>query len=77
MVAILEPRKGQAFVIDAFVLLWKRGLNACLVIDGEQGWMVETLVERLRHHLRLNKRLFGLRSSATSNLRQLMSAAHA
>jgi glycosyltransferase involved in cell wall biosynthesis len=58
MVDTLEPRKGHAFVLDAFEILWKRGVNSNLVIVGKQGWMVETLLERLRHHSELNKRLF-------------------
>ena len=58
MAATLEPRKGQAFFLDAFVLLWKRGMNASVVIVGKQGWMVVTLVVRVRYHPKLNKRLF-------------------
>ena len=58
MVCTLEPRKSHAFVLDAFECLWKLGGNASLVIVGKQGWMVEALVERLRHHPELNKRLY-------------------
>ncbi|WP_346308585.1 glycosyltransferase [Limnohabitans sp.] len=68
MVGTLEPRKGHAFVLDAFELLWQRGVNASLMIVGKQGWMVETLVERLRHHPDLNKRLFWFESISDEQL---------
>lgn len=58
MMGTLDPSKGHAFVLDAFELLWKCDVNASLVIVGKQGWMVEALVERLRQHTELNKRLF-------------------
>ncbi len=59
-VGTIEPRKGQEQVLGAFELLWKQGVDANLVIVGKQGWMVESLVESLRQHAELNKRLFWL-----------------
>ena len=58
MVGTLEPRKGHAKVLEAFETLWKSGLNVNLAIVGRHGWMMEGLVEGLRSHPELNKRLF-------------------
>jgi hypothetical protein len=69
MVGTLEPRKGHAFVLDAFEFLWAGGINARLVIVGKQGWRVETLVERLWHHPELNKRLFWFESISDEQLK--------
>ncbi|WP_284320750.1 glycosyltransferase [Dyella acidisoli] len=47
MVGTIEPRKGHDQVLDAFVKLRERNVNANLVIVGKQGWCVEQLIERL------------------------------
>ncbi|MBU2836587.1 glycosyltransferase [Acidithiobacillus thiooxidans] len=60
MVGTVEPRKGHAQTLGAFDLLWKSGIDVNLVIVGGQGWMLEPLVERLRSHSELTKRLFWL-----------------
>ena len=58
MVGTIEPRKGYAQVLEAFELLWSEGKNLNLVIVGKEGWMVKSLVERLRFHPERDKRLF-------------------
>lgn len=58
MVGTLEPRKGHAQTLAAFDLLWRRGIDANLVIAGKQGWHVEALVKALRTHPESGKRLF-------------------
>lgn len=60
MVGTIEPRKGHSQVLAAFEQLWREGLDVNLVIVGRQGWMVEGLVETLRHHPELGRRLFWL-----------------
>lgn len=60
MVGTIEPRKGYAQSLAACELLWGKGVEVSLVIVGKQGWMVDSLVERLRHHPELDKRLFWL-----------------
>lgn len=60
MVGTLEPRKGHAQVLEAFEQLWQTGVDVNLVIVGKQGWMVESIVERLREHPERDKRLFWL-----------------
>lgn len=59
MVGTVEPRKGHAQALSAFEVLWQdRAADACLVIAGKQGWQVEDLCDRLRHHPEMGHRLF-------------------
>lgn len=58
MVGTVEPRKGHGQVLDAFEVLWNQGSDACLVVVGKPGWMVDQLVERLRGHPETGRRLF-------------------
>ena len=58
MVGTIEPRKGHTQVLDAFELLWANNKDANVVIVGKQGWLVEALIERIRHHPENGKRLF-------------------
>lgn len=58
MVGTIEPRKGHAQALDAFELLWANNQDANLLIVGKQGWMVESLVKRLKNHPENGKRLF-------------------
>lgn len=58
MVGTVEPRKGHGQVLDAFEALWNQGSDACLVVVGKPGWMVDQLVERLRGHPETGQRLF-------------------
>ncbi|HYA41072.1 MAG TPA: glycosyltransferase family 1 protein [Syntrophobacteraceae bacterium] len=60
MVGTIEPRKGHSQVFEAFDLLWRNGDDVNLVIVGKEGWMVEDLVEKLRGHPELDRRLFRL-----------------
>ncbi len=46
MVGTVEPRKGHMQVLQAFGLLWAKGIDVTLTIVGKKGWMVER-VEKL------------------------------
>jgi glycosyltransferase involved in cell wall biosynthesis len=59
-VGTVEPRKGHSQTLLAFEKLWMNGVDANFVIIGKQGWMVDELVEKIRNHPELNKRLFWL-----------------
>lgn len=74
-VGTVEPRKGQAQILFAFELLWKKGININIVIVGKQGWMVEKLIKRLRNHEELNKRLFWFECASDEFLEKIYSAA--
>lgn len=71
MVGTVEPRKSHAQVCKAFESLWKKGENVVLVIVGKQGWMVESLVEKLRKHPENGKRLIWFENASDELLLKL------
>ena len=74
MVGTLEPRKGHEQVLNAFEQLWRSGVTANLVIVGKQGWMVEKLVDSLRAHPEMHKRLFWLEGISDEYLEKVYAA---
>ena len=74
MVGTIEPRKGQAQTLAAFENLWADGMDANLVIVGRQGWRVEELVNGLRHHPELGRRLFWLEGISDEYLEKIYAA---
>ena len=73
-VGTIEPRKAHAQTLAAFETLWAQGLDANLVLVGKQGWKVEVLVERLRNHAELGKRLFWLELISDEYLEKVYAA---
>ncbi len=57
-VGTIEPKKAYKQLLDAFNLLWKKGINVNLAIVGKAGWNVEELIDEINTHTELNKRLF-------------------
>lgn len=83
MVGTIEPRKGYLQVLDAFSNLWKQGVDINLVIVGNEGWKglpdamrrtIPEIVERLRTHPELGKRLFWLNGASDEYLEKLYAA---
>jgi len=74
MVGTIEPRKGYNQTLSAFEQLWVQATNINLVIVGKQGWMVETLIERLSHHPELGKRLIWLEGISDEYLDKIYAA---
>lgn len=74
MVGTIEPRKGHAQTLAAFDLLWTKGIDANLVIVGKNGWLVDALVERLRAHPELGRRLFWLEGISDEYLERVYAA---
>ncbi len=60
MVSTLEPRKKQDQVLAAMERLWKKGVEANLILVGRNGWKMERFVHTLKHHEENGKRLFWL-----------------
>jgi glycosyltransferase involved in cell wall biosynthesis len=77
MVGTIEPRKGHAFVLDAFDRLWEKGANVCLVVIGKQGWMSEALADRMRRHPLAGKQLIWLQHVSDEYLGHIFEAVHA
>ncbi|WP_207556973.1 glycosyltransferase family 4 protein [Paraburkholderia acidicola] len=73
MVGTIEPRKGHAQVLDAFERLWLQGRDNALIIVGREGWHVDALVERLRHHPEAGRRLIWLNNVQDKYLNTLYS----
>lgn len=77
MVGTMEPRKGHAQTLAAFEELWRQGKDYNLFIVGKQGWNVDNLCERMRHHPQLNNRLFWLQNISDEFLSLLYSRSRA
>ncbi len=73
-VGTIEPRKGHAQVLAAFERLWDSGHDLRLVIVGRPGWLVEELLEKLRHHPKLGSRLFWLEDVSDADLDRIYGA---
>jgi glycosyltransferase involved in cell wall biosynthesis len=73
-VATIEPRKGHAQTLAAFEQLWSEGMDVNLVFVGKEGWMVEALIEKIRAHSELGKRLFWLEGISDGYLENVYSA---
>ena len=71
VVGTLEPRKNQEIVLDAVEALWPDHPELSLVLVGKEGWMVDPLVQRLRRHPELDRRVFWLGGVDDDQLRWL------
>ncbi|NBS17612.1 MAG: glycosyltransferase family 1 protein [Gammaproteobacteria bacterium] len=58
MVGTMEPRKGHEQALDAFEILWQKGLKVNLVIMGKRGWLTQSLSKRLEAHQEFNRQLY-------------------
>nr|WP_278254216.1 glycosyltransferase family 1 protein [Sphingobium sp. BYY-5] len=74
-VGTIEPRKGQAQLLDAFDLLWRQGEDVYLVLVGKKGWMVDDLIKRFDAHPERQKRFFWFDSADDDMLAALYEAA--
>jgi glycosyltransferase involved in cell wall biosynthesis len=59
-VGTLEPRKGHWQMLEAFEMLWKKGVEINLVFVGKEGWNIAILKERILNNTYLGERLFWL-----------------
>lgn len=71
----LEPRKGYMQLIAAFELLWQQGFAVILVIVGKKGWLADHIVEKIKKHHELNKRLFWMQKVSDEYLTDLYKVA--
>jgi glycosyltransferase involved in cell wall biosynthesis len=75
MIGTVEPRKGHNQALSAMEQLWAQGEDLSLLICGKQGWMVESMAQRLHSHAELGRRLFWLEQAGDEALLQLYSIA--
>jgi glycosyltransferase involved in cell wall biosynthesis len=71
VVSTLEPRKNHAQILEAFEILWAKGMTPQLVFVGKKGWDVERLVKNLKHHPELNKKLFWYENASDEDLSRI------
>ena len=84
MVGTIEPRKGYLQVIEAFSLLWKQGYDINLVVVGNEGWKgwvppemrrdIPEIVQQLRTHDEVGRRLFWLEGISDQYLNEIYTA---
>lgn len=74
MVGTVEPRKGHAQVLQAFEILWRQNIEVNLFIVGNRGWLVDSLIDCLVHHVELGNRLFWLEGASDEYLEKVYSA---
>lgn len=83
MVGTIEPRKGHLQTLDAFELLWRKGLDINLAIVGSEGWKplddgqrrtIPEIVRRLSTHPRRERSLFWLSGISDQFLEALYGA---
>ncbi|WP_434986234.1 glycosyltransferase [Vreelandella zhaodongensis] len=71
MVGTVEPRKGHRQVLDALEQCWDEGTDVNLVVVGKQGWQVDDLARRMKHHPRRDKQLFWVQGASDTLLKEL------
>lgn len=74
MVGTIEPRKGYRQALGAFEILWKEGYDLNLVIVGKEGWMTQDIIERIKTHPELNRRLFWINNASDEFLDKIYRA---
>ena len=75
MVGTIEPRKGHADVIAAFLELWRQGSTLQLIVVGTPGWKTEAVQQALADAAATTNKLVWLQDADDSLLAQLYQAA--
>ncbi|WP_083931568.1 glycosyltransferase family 4 protein [Methyloferula stellata] len=71
LVGTLEPRKNHVTVLAAFEQIWKLGGDACCVIVGKRGWLVNALCDRIQRHPEFGRKLFWFETCSDADLTYL------
>ncbi len=71
IVGSIEPRKNHALALDAFEILWSKGVQIDLVIVGAHGWHSEALIKRMKTHTEFGKRLILIQDANDKDLATL------
>jgi glycosyltransferase involved in cell wall biosynthesis len=79
-VSTVEPRKAHLQLIEAFENLWEQGFEVQLNIVGNEGWLVDDLIDVILNHPEFSKRLFwhkGLSDEAVNQIYEVSQLAFA
>ena len=68
IVGSIEPRKNHALVLEAFEILWRKGIDVNLVICFGNSWKSDDLIEKMMNHSLFNKKLFLLNKVSDKDL---------
>lgn len=68
MVSTFDPRKNHSFLLDAFERAWSKGSKAVLCCIGRSGWMCDGILERIKTHPELNRRLFVIHDASDTDV---------
>lgn len=74
-VGTIEPRKSHALTLQAMERLWAQGIELSFCIAGKTGWKVDDLMEKIRNHPELGKRLFLVEKPSDSEMAALYQGA--
>ncbi len=84
MVGTIEPRKGYLQTLQAFGELWRRGVDANLVVIGREGWRplpddmrrdIPQTLRALKSSSEAGKRLFWLDDASDGTLQRVYASA--
>lgn len=67
-VGTVETRKGHEIILEAFELLWRRGIDVHWTIIGKKGWRVEALIGNFEKSPELGERLHWLQNADDEEL---------
>ena len=68
IVGSIEPRKNHALVLEAFEMIWEKGVDVNLVICYGNSWMSDNLIKKMMKHSLINKNLFLLNKVSDKDL---------
>ena len=73
-VSTVEPRKAHLQLIEAFDNLWAQGIDIQLNIVGNEGWLVDNLIQVILNHSEFNQRLFWHKGLSDEGVNQIYEA---
>ena len=76
-VGTIEPRKNHWYLLDAFDLAWTQGADVRLCILGKKGWKCDHVLERIKRHRQLGRRLFMFNDLSDGELKHCYGKARA
>lgn len=71
MISHIEPIKGHRQALDAFELLWKKGININLVFVDKKSYKIDDIIERINQHPELDKHFFWLQDISKEYLEKI------